>query len=77
MKKNGTGVALLAALEIKYEGDIAIGKANIGVYMNNASGIGDHPDIIDAIDDQIEKVAEASEKLDVVRDLLFEEQEEE
>ena len=51
---------------------MAIGKANIEVYMDNASGIGEHPDIVDAVDSQIEKVAEASEKLDVVRNLLSE-----
>ena len=66
------GDALLLALELKYEGDVAIGKANIEVYMDNAAGIGEHPDIVDAVDSQIEKVAEASEKLDVVRNLLSE-----
>ena len=66
------GDALLLALELKYEGEEAIGKANIEVYMDNASGIGEHPDIVDAVDSQIEKVAEASEKLDVVRNLLSE-----
>ena len=64
------GEALLLALELKYEGDIAIGRANIEVYMDNSAGIGEHPDIVNAVDSQIEKVAEASEKLDVVRDLL-------
>ena len=64
------GEALLLALELKYEGDIAIGKANIDVYMGNAAGIGEHPDIVNAVDSQIDNVAEASEKLDVVRDLL-------
>jgi hypothetical protein len=38
--------------------------------MGNAAGIGEHPDIVNAVDSQIDKVAEASEKLDVVRDLL-------
>ena len=66
------GDALLLALELKYEGDVAIGKANIEVYMDNASGIGEHPDIVDAVDSQIEKVAEASEKLDVDRNRLSE-----
>ena len=64
------GEALLLALELKYEGDIAIGRANIEVYMDNSAGIGEHPDIVNAVDSKIEKVAEASEKLDVVRDLL-------
>ena len=70
MSSVDVGEALLMALELKYEGDIAVGKANIEVYMGNASGIGDHPDVIDAVDSQVEKVAEASEKLDVVRELL-------
>ena len=60
----------MLALELKYEGDIAIGRANIEVYMDNSAGIGEHPDIVNAVDSQIDKVAEASEKLDVVRDLL-------
>ena len=64
------GEALLLALELKYEGAIAIGRANIEVYMDNSAGIGEHPDIVNAVDSQIEKVAEASEKLDVVRELL-------
>ena len=70
MSSVDVGEALLLALELKYEGDIAIGRANIEVYMDNSAGIGEHPDIVNAVDSQIEKVAEASEKLDVVRDLL-------
>ena len=64
------GEALLLALELKYEGDIAIGRANIEVYMDNSAVIGEHPDIVNAVDSQIEKVAEDSETLDVVLDLL-------
>ena len=70
MSSVDVGETLLTALELKYEGDIAIGKANIEVYMDNSAGIGEHPDIVNAVDSQIEKVAEASEKLDVVRELL-------
>ncbi len=76
MNKGNVGQSLLEALEWKYLGDMAVGKANIEVYMNNAAGIGEHPDIIDAIDSQVGKVAEASEKLDVVRDLMLEEEDE-
>jgi len=77
MDKGVVGQALLEALEWRYLGDMAVGKANIAVYMNNAAGIGEHPDIIDAIDSQVEKVAEAAEKLDVVRDLMLEDDEDE
>ena len=51
------------ALTLKYQGDIAAAKANIKVYLNNPVGIGEHPDIVAAIDDQISIAAAADEKL--------------
>ena len=47
---------LREALIIKYEGEIAEAKANISVYLK-------HPDVIAAMDSQIEKMAHAEEKL--------------
>ena len=58
---------LREALIIKYEGEIAEAKANIQVYLANPLGIGEHPDIISAMDTQIEKMAHAEEKLLAVR----------
>ena len=54
---------LREALIIKYEGEIAAANANIRVYLTNPVGIGEHPDIISAMDEQIEKMAHAEEKL--------------
>ena len=54
---------LREALIIKYEGEIAEAKANISVYLKNPVGIGEHPDVIAAMDSQIEKKAHAEEKL--------------
>jgi|LWDU01.1.fsa_nt_gi hypothetical protein len=51
------------ALTLKYQGDIASAKANINVYLNNPVGIGEHPDIISAIDEQLQLAAAADEKL--------------
>jgi len=58
---------LREALIIKYEGEIAEANANIQVYLANPVGIGEHPDIISAMDTQIEKMAHAEEKLMAVR----------
>ncbi len=58
---------LREALIIKYEGEIAEAKANITVYMKNPAGIGDHSDIVAAIDSQVEKMAHAEEKLICVK----------
>ena len=53
---------LREALIIKYEGEIAQANANIQVYLTNPVGIGEHPDIIAAMDEQIENLAHAEEK---------------
>ena len=58
---------LREALIIKYEGEIAQANANIKVYLTNPVGIGEHPDIVSAIDTQIEAMAHAEEKLLCVR----------
>ena len=58
---------LREALIIKYEGEIAEAKAIVQVYLANPVGIGEHPDIIAAMDIQIEKMAHAEEKLLAVK----------
>ena len=54
---------LRETLMLKYEGEIAEAKANITVYLKHPVGIGEHPDVISAMDAQIEKMAHAEEKL--------------
>jgi len=58
------------ALILKYQGDIATAKANIQVYLTSPVGIGEHPDLISAIDTEMEKAAEADDKLTFLVDQL-------
>ena len=58
---------LINALKEGYRGDLSRAKANIEVYLSNPTGIGEHPDIISAIDEELSKVAEANEKLEMVQ----------
>ena len=58
------------ALILKYQGDIATAKANIKVYLTNPAGIGEHSDLISAIDTEMEKAAEADDKLTFLVDQL-------
>ena len=51
------------ALVKKYEGDIAAANANIEVYLKHPTGIGEHSDIIAAVDEQVGLAATAEEKL--------------
>ena len=57
---------ILEALKKKYEGDIAVARANVQVYTTNAAGIGEHSNIVQAVDEQICLIAEAQDKLNVL-----------
>lgn len=61
---------LVKALDMKYRGAMEEARANIAIYMMNPAGIGEHPEIIEAIDTQIAKYAEAQEKLEALGDIL-------
>ena len=54
---------ILNALKSKYLVIMAECEANIEVYLQNPVGIGEHPDVIAAIDSQMETLAAAEEKL--------------
>jgi hypothetical protein len=58
---------LLEALSKKLEGEIAVYKANILTYTRNSVGIGEHPDIVEAIETQVAKLAEAEDKLGAIK----------
>ena len=57
---------LLEALRARYEAEIAEAEATINIYLNNSVGIGEHPQHIDEVNKQIEKIANAKEKLAVL-----------
>ena len=61
-------IAILNALEAKYEAQVAEAHATIKIYLENPVGIGEHPQHIDEVDKQFEKIAAAQEKLEVLED---------
>ena len=61
---------LLQALKKKLEGDVAVAKANVLVYKGNSVGIGEHPEIVQAIEMEVSKAAEAQDKLNMVNTIL-------
>ena len=42
-------------------------ETNIKIYFQNPVGIGEHPDILGAIEEELGKLAEYKEKLDILR----------
>ena len=60
-------IAIVNALETRYEAQIAEAQATIKIYMESAVGIGEHPQHIDEVDKQLQKIAEAEEKLQALQ----------
>ena len=60
--------ALIEALEKRYEAQIAEADATIKIYFENSVGIGEHPQHVDEVDKLIEKIANAEEKLQVLKE---------
>ena len=54
---------IIEALKAKYSGEMEYHRMNIDVYLKNPVGIGEHPDILGAIDSEVEKLATVTEKL--------------
>tara|TARA_Y100000389_G_C17113419_1_gene341860 strand:- start:80 stop:322 length:243 start_codon:yes stop_codon:yes gene_type:complete len=51
------------------KGKVKYHETNVQVYFSSPVGIGEHPDIMSAIEDELSKVAEYKEKLDVLQEL--------
>ena len=62
-KNHQTDNPLYKALEKKYESDIASAKATMIIYFDSSVGIGEHPQFIEEMDKQLEKISNAEEKL--------------
>ena len=63
---------LINALRLKLEGEMAVAKANIEVYMTSSVGIGEHPDLVAAIETQFDVIANARDKLDAIDEFEIE-----
>ena len=50
-----------------YEGIIGLAEANVKIYMEQSVGIGEHADIIEAVDGELEKIAAAQDKIDMLK----------
>ena len=60
--------AILDALRARYEAEIAEADAISNIYLENSVGIGEHPQHIDEVNKLIDKIAQAKEKLEVLKE---------
>ena len=58
---------ILDALEKKYEAEVSTAEATVKIYLENSVGIGEHPQHIEEVDKLIDKIAQAEEKLKILK----------
>ncbi len=57
---------LIKALRAKYKAEAAEAEATIEVYLNNAAGIGEHPQVVEEMAKQLEKLSNADDNLETL-----------
>ena len=62
--------AILKALEDKYNAQISEANATLKIYLEQSVGIGEHPQHIEECDKLIEKIANAEEKLIILKEFI-------
>ena len=57
---------IIKALIDKFEGEISAHKINVEVMLENTVGVGDHPNIIETIEQELEIISKYDDKLKVL-----------
>jgi len=61
------GNQLLKAAKMHAEGELERAKTNVLVYLNNSTGIGEHSDVVEAIQEELDKMASAHDRLEMIQ----------
>ena len=66
------GEALIEAARKQAEGEIAVHIANIKVYQTMPAGIGEHSDVTEAVIEELNKLAAANDRLEMIEKYIDE-----
>ena len=69
------GQALIEAAKKQAEGEVAVHVANIKVYQTMPAGIGEHSDITEAVIAELDKLAAANDRLEMINKYFSDEKE--
>ena len=61
------GDLILEAALKQAEGEVAVHKANIEVYRTMPAGIGEHSDVTEAVIAELNKLAEADDRIEMLK----------
>ena len=62
-------LALIQALEDKYNAQISSADATIKIYLTNSVGIGEHPQHLEEMDKLLQQIVDAEEKIKALQPL--------
>jgi len=60
------GEQIILAARKQAEGELEVHKANISVYQTMPAGIGEHSDIVEAVIAELDKMAAAYDRLEMI-----------
>ena len=58
---------MIKALLAHAQGDIEKHKANVEIYLSNPAGIGEHSDIMDAVENELNMIAKYQDQIDDIQ----------
>jgi len=59
-------IQLVKAARMHAEGELERAKTNIMVYMDQSVGIGEHSDIVEAIQEELDKMTAAKDRIEML-----------
>ena len=58
---------IIKALLAHAQGDIAKHRANVEIYLTNPAGIGEHSNVLEAIEQELNMIAKYQDQIDVIQ----------
>ena len=58
---------MIKALLAHAQGDIEKHKANVEIYLNNPAGIGEHSDIMESVENELNMIAKYQDQIEVIQ----------
>ena len=58
---------MIKALLAHAQGDIEKHKTNVEIYLTNPAGIGEHSDIMESIENELNMIAKYQDQIDVIQ----------
>ena len=58
---------MIKALLAHAQGDIEKHKANVEIYLSNPAGIGEHSDIMESVENELNMIAKYQDQIDVMQ----------